>query len=482
MHRKTLLTAKLLSVTIILFSQPLTASATDLTPSISFVASDYEEDATTWPRNAGSAVGSVVSSPMKKTTSGPAGVIFKGSAGSNDDRLAASIGPISETEVSVEMWLKLSDNGSIANNAGSFDNNSGSMLFSWGQEGGFTYNVYHYKNWIGLNTFNGELLGLNATALLGKWTHFIFVMKDPIIDRNFSSSNLTGQKIYVNGALVTLTGLTLPGLASSHRDKIGFDPNGKFLLMDNSYDRPSTWNAKGVLGLARVYKGEVGVSQASSLFSTSQSAYVEEPPLAFPAFTLSSSTETANAASAILGYTVNSTGGAIASYSISPSIGNGLSFSKSTGLITGTPASQASVVTYTVTATNVTGSSTATFTLTVNPDPAIAEAEAEAARLAAIAEAARLAAIAEAARLATIAEAARLATIAEAARQATAAAAAKQQRELTEILSIIPSLGALALSLGETTKSLTLQKCVKKKQVRYVKKGVKCPKGFVKKK
>jgi hypothetical protein len=79
------------------------------------------------------------------------------------------------------------------------------------------------------------------------------------------------------------------------------------------------------------------------------------------------------------------------------------------------------------------------------------------------------------------AEAARLAAIAEAARQAAAAAAAKQQRELTEILSIIPSLGALALSLGETTKILTLQKCVKKKQIRYVKKGAKCPKGFVRK-
>jgi nucleoid-associated protein YgaU len=88
---------------------------------------------------------------------------------------------------------------------------------------------------------------------------------------------------------------------------------------------------------------------------------------------------------------------------------------------------------------------------------------------------------AAAARVAAVAEAARVAAAAEAARQAAAAAAAKQQRELTEILSIIPSLGALALSLGETTKILTLQKCVKKKQVRYVKKGAKCPKGFVRK-
>lgn len=78
------------------------------------------------------------------------------------------------------------------------------------------------------------------------------------------------------------------------------------------------------------------------------------------------------------------------------------------------------------------------------------------------------------------AEAARVAAIAEAAR--VAAAAAKQQKELTEILSLIPELGKLSLSIGETSKALTGQKCVKKKQVRYVFKGQKCPKGYVKKK
>jgi hypothetical protein len=65
---------------------------------------------------------------------------------------------------------------------------------------------------------------------------------------------------------------------------------------------------------------------------------------------------------------------------------------------------------------------------------------------------------------------------------AAQAEAAKKQKELLELLSIIPSLGSIALNLGETTKALTLQKCVKKKQVRFVKKGAKCPKGFVKKK
>ena len=76
-----------------------------------------------------------------------------------------------------------------------------------------------------------------------------------------------------------------------------------------------------------------------------------------------------------------------------------------------------------------------------------------------------------------------LATIAaQAAASAEAARKAKEQRELTEILALIPKIGELTLSLGETTKSLYSTKCVKGKTTKFVKKGSKCPKGFVKKK
>jgi hypothetical protein len=77
------------------------------------------------------------------------------------------------------------------------------------------------------------------------------------------------------------------------------------------------------------------------------------------------------------------------------------------------------------------------------------------------------------------------AAAAEVARVAAANAAAevaKQQRELMGILSIIPELGKISVNVGETTRKLTGQKCVKKKQIRYVFKGAKCPKGYVKKK
>jgi hypothetical protein len=65
---------------------------------------------------------------------------------------------------------------------------------------------------------------------------------------------------------------------------------------------------------------------------------------------------------------------------------------------------------------------------------------------------------------------------------AAAAAAAKraaEQKELTELLALIPEIAKLSLELGETTKSLYQQKCVKGKHVKYVKNGSKCPKGYV---
>jgi hypothetical protein len=69
-----------------------------------------------------------------------------------------------------------------------------------------------------------------------------------------------------------------------------------------------------------------------------------------------------------------------------------------------------------------------------------------------------------------------------AAANAEAARKAKEQKELTEILALIPKIGELTLSLGETTKSLYSTKCVKGKSTKFVKKGAKCPKGFVKRK
>ena len=70
---------------------------------------------------------------------------------------------------------------------------------------------------------------------------------------------------------------------------------------------------------------------------------------------------------------------------------------------------------------------------------------------------------------------------AQAAAQAESARKVKEQKELTEILAIIPKIAELTLGLGETTKSLYSVKCVKGKTTKYVIKGAKCPKGYKKK-
>ena len=87
-------------------------------------------------------------------------------------------------------------------------------------------------------------------------------------------------------------------------------------------------------------------------------------PVALPAFTLSSTTETRTVNTAATGFTINSTGGAIASFAISATP-PGMSFNTTTGALTGTPNTVAAATNYTITATNASGSATQTFTLTV---------------------------------------------------------------------------------------------------------------------
>ena len=88
--------------------------------------------------------------------------------------------------------------------------------------------------------------------------------------------------------------------------------------------------------------------------------------LAIPNISLSTTTITAIAGSAISNITVTNSGGD-ATYSISPAIDNALSFDTTDGTISGTPANAATNVVYTITASNISGNSTETVNITVNP-------------------------------------------------------------------------------------------------------------------
>lgn len=89
-----------------------------------------------------------------------------------------------------------------------------------------------------------------------------------------------------------------------------------------------------------------------------------------PDIALSASSGTAYTGEAVSLYTVTNSGGTGVTYSITPSVPSGLSFSSSTGRISGTPSATQAATTYTITATNSGGTSNATFTLTItNPPP-----------------------------------------------------------------------------------------------------------------
>jgi hypothetical protein len=255
--------------------------------------------------------------------------------------------------------------------------------------------------------------------------------------------------------------------------------------------------------------------------------------VAAPVFSYASSPQTASAGTPITTATVTSTGGEITSYSINPAISNtpGLTFDTSTGSIAGTPTQVAVSRTYTVTATGtLSATSTSTYAITVNtaltaqtitfPDLSPITLGGAAPIPAATASSSLTVAYTSAtASICTITgttitvlttgtctinanqagDASFLAatqvqksfvisaavvvnnSAAQAAAQAEVARKAREQQELREILALIPKIGELTLSLGETTKSLYSTKCVKGKSTKFVKKGAKCPRGFARK-
>ena len=91
---------------------------------------------------------------------------------------------------------------------------------------------------------------------------------------------------------------------------------------------------------------------------------------AIPSISLSTTTVVASVATAITAITVSNDGGT-STYSISPTLSEGLSFATNTGTISGTPSATATLQIYTITANNVTGTNSATISITVNPQAPI---------------------------------------------------------------------------------------------------------------
>ena len=140
-----------------------------------------------------------------------------------------------------------------------------------------------------------------------------------------------------------------------------------------SFTYTSATTATATISGATVTLGSAGTTLITATFTPTDAVKYNNATItmtltlsvAAPAFTLSSSSETRTVNTAATGFSINSTGGAIASFAISATP-PGMSFDTSTGALTGTPTTVASATAYTVTATNATGTTTQTFTLTVS--------------------------------------------------------------------------------------------------------------------
>ncbi len=92
---------------------------------------------------------------------------------------------------------------------------------------------------------------------------------------------------------------------------------------------------------------------------------VNAAPVAVPSISISSATVTATVGTAIANISITSSGGAVASYGIAPTLPEGLTLDTATGTISGTPTAVAEAITHTITATNSSGEAMVMLTITV---------------------------------------------------------------------------------------------------------------------
>jgi hypothetical protein len=100
------------------------------------------------------------------------------------------------TTVTVEMWARMRQPTTVAG-----------MLFGWN-----SYDVLSRADAFGFNTGNGDIYGISAAkfqsiGMVEKWAHYVFEMKG---DPSNSAVSYTGNKIYINGNLQTLSAQIAP--------------------------------------------------------------------------------------------------------------------------------------------------------------------------------------------------------------------------------------------------------------------------------
>lgn len=248
-------------------SPPWQASfATAPTPAVQYDATGYTAGATTWANASGASRGvagdgTARTGGMAKTTAGPSSVIFDGTTGANNDLVEGSLGTNgSRSRVTVEMWARLEDQPNLTS------------VFSWDEGNNVNnYNVLFLTSGeLGFNTWRSEVYGINASAYKNVWTHFVFV--------SAASSVANDQKIYVNGVQQSLSCVysASPPVTPNACNTVArtFPSSGAFTVMANAKGR-TTQNAKGRVGLVRIYDSELSAAEVLANYTATSPTYVD---------------------------------------------------------------------------------------------------------------------------------------------------------------------------------------------------------------
>lgn len=168
------------------------------------------------------------------------------------------------------------------------------------------------------------------------------------------SISYTTPNTYATGTVISLSPVNIGGSATSYTISISPPAGTSF--------NTSTGVLSGTVTTPQIWTGSVSATNASGTGSAPLAITVT---LASPAISYSSP-QTYATGTTITPLSPVSTGGTVASYSVTGALPAGLMLNTSTGVISGTPTAASSATVYQINATNATATSHFNLTLTVN--------------------------------------------------------------------------------------------------------------------
>ncbi|WP_310594203.1 LamG-like jellyroll fold domain-containing protein [Flavobacterium sp.] len=212
------------------------------------------------------------------------------------------------------------------------------------------------------------LAGSTSTTL----TVAVGTTQSPVLTH--SASNLTGATTFrIN--------YTLPEAPRAGSVRLTFVPTSggspviwtmsNATIVDFNYTVTAQPNATYVATGAALSYGTYNVTLSyqdvySSPVATATATNIQT--LAPPSITIANNSYTGFVNTTLTTISVTSTGGAVSSFAISPSLPAGLSLNTTTGAISGTPTAALASTIFTITATNPAGTSSVTFSLSIGAD------------------------------------------------------------------------------------------------------------------